>query len=47
MYIIIQLIVFGGKMHIPKNIIPTVKHEGGSMMIWGFFSTKCPNAYLK
>jgi hypothetical protein len=22
----------------PKNTIPTVKHEGGSIMMWGYFA---------
>ena len=24
----------------PKNTIPTVKHEGGNIMLWGCFSAK-------
>ena len=24
----------------PKNTIPTVKHEGGNLMLWGCFSAK-------
>ena len=34
------IIMFGGKGEAckPKNIIPTVKHRGGSIMLWGCFS---------
>ena len=27
-----------GTAHHPSNIIPTVKHDGGSIMLWGWFS---------
>ena len=27
-----------GKAYSPKNILPTVKFGGGSIMIWGYFS---------
>ena len=32
--------MFGGKgeAYKPKNTIPTVKHEAGSIMLWGCFA---------
>ncbi len=30
----------------PKNTIPTVKHEGGNIMLWGCFSAKRPGRLI-
>ena len=30
-------ITFGGRVNKPKKKIPTVKHSGGSIMMWGCF----------
>ena len=32
--------VFGGREYNPKNTIPTVKHGGGNLLLWGCFSAK-------
>ncbi|KAK3529248.1 hypothetical protein QTP70_021905 [Hemibagrus guttatus] len=31
----------------PKNIIPTVKHGGGNIMLWGCFSAKGPGRLIR
>ncbi|KAK3507466.1 hypothetical protein QTP70_021833 [Hemibagrus guttatus] len=31
----------------PKNTIPTVKHEGGNIMLWGCFSAKGPGRLIR
>jgi len=30
----------------PKNTIPTVKHGGGNIMLWDFFSAKGPGRQI-
>ncbi len=30
----------------PKNTIPTVKHGGGNIMLWGCFSAKGPGRLI-
>ena len=34
------IVIFGGQREAckPKNTIPTVKHVGGSIMLWGCFA---------
>ncbi|KAK3545219.1 hypothetical protein QTP70_002066 [Hemibagrus guttatus] len=31
----------------PKNTIPTVKHGGGNIMLWGYFSAKGPGRLIR
>ncbi|KAI3373402.1 hypothetical protein L3Q82_022007 [Scortum barcoo] len=31
----------------PKNTIPTVKHGGGNIMLWGCFSAKGPGRLIR
>jgi hypothetical protein len=40
------IVMFGGKGG-TKNTIPTVKHRGGSIMLWGCFAAKGTGALHK